>query len=263
MTAQLEIKNLSMTYNSKRGSVEVLRDVSLTFEAGEFVSLVGASGCGKTTLLRIVDGLVKPIDGEIWVDGKRVTAPGPDRAFVFQQDALFPWRNVLKNVVFGLELRSGRRRESLERALELINLVGLKGFENYHPHELSGGMRQRANLARALAVNPDLLLMDEPFAALDAQTRELMQAELLKIWRSAQKTVLFVTHQLDEAIYLSDKVVVMTSRPGRVKEVIKIDFPRPRELAIKRTAEFGAYENRIWQLIEKEVRRDLYMVGDG
>jgi NitT/TauT family transport system ATP-binding protein len=174
---------------------------------------------------------------------------------VFQQDSLFPWRTVLQNVRFGLEVRGVGRREADEVCLRLLERVGLKGFDRYYPHEISGGMRQRVNLARALAVDPEILLMDEPFAALDAQTRELMQMELLRIWSDARKTVIFVTHQIDEACYLADRVLVMASRPGRIVEDIPVAIPRPRPLQVKRTGEFGRYVDHIWGLLEKEVRQ--------
>ena len=200
---------------------------------------------------------------EVRVDGRAVTKPGPDRGFVFQQDALFPWRTVLDNVIFGLEVQGKSKREARERADGLIQLVGLAGFEQHFPHELSGGMRQRANLARALTIDPDILLMDEPFAALDAQTREIMQAELLRIWRSNRKTVLFVTHQIDEAVYLADRVVVMTSRPGQVKAVLEVDIPRPRDLSVKRTPVFLELVDEIWKMIEEEVKAALEMTANG
>jgi NitT/TauT family transport system ATP-binding protein len=197
------------------------------------------------------------------VDGQPVTRPGPDRGFVFQQDALFPWRTVLANIIFGLEVQGKPKRESHQRADELIRLVGLSGFEQHYPHELSGGMRQRANLARALTIDPDILLMDEPFAALDAQTRELMQAELLRVWRSNRKTVMFVTHQIDEAVYLADRVVVMTSRPGQIKAVLDVDIPRPRELSVKRTPRFLELVDVIWKMIEEEVKAALRLTESG
>lgn len=259
---KLALHNVSMVYAQRGRPFAALRDISLDVESGEFISLVGASGCGKTTLLRIVDGLVKPSLGEVLVDGQVVTRPGPDRGFVFQQDALFPWRTVLDNIIFGLEVQGRARREALERADALVRLVGLGGFERHYPHELSGGMRQRANLARALTIDPDILLMDEPFAALDAQTREIMQSELLRIWRSNRKTVLFVTHQIDEAVYLADRVVVMTSRPGQIKAVLDVDIPRPRELAVKRTAQFLEIVDAIWKMIEEEVKAALRITDD-
>ena len=259
---KLETRGLSKVFvKATGGEVEALRDISLQIEEGEFVSIVGASGCGKTTFLRILDGLIDKTSGEIMLDGGPVTRPGPDRGFVFQSDSLFPWRTVIDNVVFGLEVQGKPRKPSVERAMEYIKLVGLDGFERNYPHELSGGMRQRANLARALTVNPELLLMDEPFAALDAQTREIMQQELLRIWNADRKTVLFITHQIDEAIYLSDRVFVFTVRPGRVKTVIPIPFPRPRKLDIKRTPEFISYVDQVWKLIEEEVRASV-MAGE-
>ncbi len=259
---KLETRGLSKTFvKATGGEVEALRDISLQVEEGEFVSIVGASGCGKTTFLRILDGLIDKSAGEIVLDGNSVTRPGPDRGFVFQSDSLFPWRTVLDNVVFGLEVQGKPRKPSVERAQQYIKLVGLSGFEKHYPHELSGGMRQRANLARALTVNPELLLMDEPFAALDAQTREIMQQELLRIWNQDRKTVIFITHQIDEAIFLADRVFVFTVRPGRVKTVIPVPFPRPRKLDLKRTPEFIGYVDQVWRLIEEEVRASV-MAGE-
>jgi NitT/TauT family transport system ATP-binding protein len=259
--AKLELRGVSMVFAQRGKHFEALRDVSLQVEAGEFISIVGASGCGKTTLLRIVDGLKQPTRGQVWVDGRLVVKPGPDRGFVFQQDALFPWRTVLDNVVFGLEVQGRSKSESRARADRLIQLVGLAGFEQHFPHELSGGMRQRANLARALTIDPDVLLMDEPFASLDAQTREIMQAELLRVWRSNRKTVLFVTHQIDEAVFLADRGVVMTSRPGQVKAVLDVGIPRPRDLSVKRTPRFLELVDEIWKMIEEEVKAALQMTG--
>ncbi|MBI3079358.1 MAG: ABC transporter ATP-binding protein [Deltaproteobacteria bacterium] len=236
---------------------EVLQEVNLDIQAGEFLTIVGPSGCGKTTLLRILDGLVRPSRGRILLDGHEVTEPGFDRAFVFQRGGLFPWRTVLGNVAFGLETRGEPAAGRVRRAQELLRLVGLEGFAHYYPHQISGGMQQRVNLARALAVNPEVLLMDEPFAALDAQTREIMQRELLRIWRAERKTVVFVTHQIDEAIYLSDRVVVMSARPGRIKMLASVDLPRPRDIDLKRTSEFLKYAKEIWEVIKEEVEKTL------
>jgi NitT/TauT family transport system ATP-binding protein len=217
---------------------------------------VGPSGCGKTTFLNAVDGLLRVTGGEIRLDGRVVDRPGPDRAFVFQHDSLFPWRTVLQNVGYGLELQ-GRlgKAEIRERAQKLIELVGLRGFEQHFPHELSGGMRQRVNIARALVVEPELLLLDEPFAALDAQTREFMQAELLKILARAGATALFITHQISEAIFLSNRIVVFSARPARIKDVVAVDLPAARTLDMKHSPEFVALERRIWRLIEEEAAR--------
>jgi len=251
---KLETRQLCKVFTRGARTIEALRDVTIGIAAGEFVSIVGASGCGKTTFLRTVDGLIEPSSGAILVDGKAVTGPSSDRAFVFQRDSLFPWRSVLQNTVFGPEVRGDDMRSARTLAQRFLALVSLAGFEKYYPHEMSGGMRQRVNLARALSFNPEVLLMDEPFAALDAQTREIMQAELLRIWQEARKTVLFVTHQIDEAVFLSDRVLVFTVRPGRLKQIITIDLPRPRALEIKRTPEFVRYVDQIWRLIEEEVR---------
>jgi NitT/TauT family transport system ATP-binding protein len=199
--------------------------------------------------------------GRIIVDGQVVTKPGPDRAVVFQDASLLPWRTVIKNVVYGLECLGVRENEAKGRAHQFIDMVGLHGFENHYPHELSGGMQQRVNLARALVMDPKILLMDEPFAALDAQTRELMQEELLQIWLQAKKTVLFITHQVDEAIYLSDRVVVFSGRPGKVKQIIDVNIERPRKLGVKREARFHALEDAIWQLIQDDVKKGR-IIGD-
>jgi NitT/TauT family transport system ATP-binding protein len=251
---KLEAKNLTLSYRSERtgGTIEALKNITFDLEPGEFVSVVGPSGCGKSTLLSIIDGLLPATDGAIVLDGKQVSEPGRDRALVFQEASLLPWRSVFQNVKFGLECHRIGGAEAKERALSLIRLVGLEGFANAYPYELSGGMQQRVNLARALAVNPELLLMDEPFAALDAQTREVMQAELLRVWERTKKTVLFVTHQIDEAIYLSDRVIVLSSRPGRIIEIIAPNLPRPRTLAMKHLPEFHVLMERIWSLIQTD-----------
>jgi NitT/TauT family transport system ATP-binding protein len=233
-------------------SKAVLQDISLVVETGRFVCIVGPSGSGKTSLLRLIDGLLKPTRGEVLIDGGVVAGPGPNRGFVFQSDRLLPWRTVVGNIAFSLEARGVPRRVARERAADLVRLTGLEGFEQYYPAQLSGGMRQRVNLARALAPNPQILLMDEPFAALDAQTREIMQLELTTIW-SGRQTVVFVTHQLDEAAYLADRVVVLSTRPGRVRGVIDVPLPRPRPLDIKRSAEFSELVGRLWLLVRDEM----------
>ena len=239
------------------GDLEVLHEINVAMERGAFISLVGPSGCGKTTLLRIVAGLEPASAGAVLLDGRTVRAPGGDRGFVFQSDNLLPWRTVFDNAIVGPEIAGRAGTVEKDRIRTLLRLVGLGGFENYFPRQLSGGMRQRVNLARALAVDPDILLMDEPFSALDAQTREIMQTELMRIWEEGRKTVLFVTHQIDEAVFLSDRVLVLARRPGRIREDIDIALPRPRALAIKRAPEFVAYVDRIWRLIEDDVRASV------
>jgi NitT/TauT family transport system ATP-binding protein len=249
---------LSLIGLTKRfGDLEVLREVNIAMERGAFISLVGPSGCGKTTLLRIVAGLEPASAGTVLLDGRAVHAPGSDRGFVFQSDNLLPWRTVFDNAIIGPEIAGRTGVVEKDRIRRLLRLVGLDGFENYFPRQLSGGMRQRVNLARALGIDPDILLMDEPFSALDAQTREIMQAELLRIWEEGRKTVLFVTHQIDEAVFLSDRVLVLARRPGRIQADIDIALPRPRALALKRAPEFVAYVDRIWRLIEDDVRASV------
>ena len=233
--------------------LRVLSDISLQINASEFVSIVGSSGCGKTTFLRILDGLIPPSAGDVLIDGQKVIGPGPNRGFVFQKDSLWPWRTTMGNILFGLQIQRRARADARAITQQLIELVGLKGFETHYPHQLSGGMRQRVNLARALAIDPEVLLMDEPFASLDAQTREVMQLELIRIWNSRRKTVVFVTHQIDEAVFLSDRVVVLAARPGRIKDIVPIELPRPRRFVIKRSSEFVAHVDKIWSLLEEEV----------
>jgi NitT/TauT family transport system ATP-binding protein len=255
---QLKLETIAISKqftNNNEEVLPVLADVSLKIRPSEFVSIVGASGCGKTTFLRILDGLLPSSSGDLLINGREVRGPDHTRGFVFQNDSLWPWRTALGNVLFGLQIQRRPRREAKAIALKLIELVGLKGFESHYPYQLSGGMRQRVNLARALAINPDILLMDEPFASLDAQTREVMQLELLRICDAERKTVVFVTHQIDEAVFLSDRIVVFAARPGRVKEILDIDLPRPRPFAIKRTPGFVEYVDRIWKLLEDEVFR--------
>jgi NitT/TauT family transport system ATP-binding protein len=247
--SHLTVRDVAITYPAHAGkpAYTAVDGVDLQVGAGEFVTVVGPSGCGKSTLLLAIDGLVKASRGEIALGGEPVTGPGPDRAMVFQEFGLLPWRSVLRNVELGMELNKRADREA--KARELIRLVGLEGFEEHHPHELSGGMRQRVGIARALAVDPAVLLMDEPFGALDAQTREIMAEELLKIWDQRRTTVVFVTHGIDESIYLADRVVVMSPRPARILETIEIDLPRPRTRQVRNSPEFLHYRERISSLL--------------
>ncbi len=254
MTGKIEIRNVSKTFRDARRGVDVpaLERVSLSVSDREFVSILGPSGCGKSTLLYIVAGFVPAAAGEVQVDGRPVTGPGRDRGIVFQEYALFPWQTVLGNVRYGL--RGGDPAAEEARAREFIAKVGLAGFEHHYPRELSGGMKQRVALARTLAYNPDILLMDEPFGALDTQTRFLMQEELLRIWEANQKTILFVTHSVEEAVVLSDRVVVMTARPGTVKRSVEIPFKRPRVVE-DLMHDVAAMELRtdLWRLVKEEV----------
>lgn len=253
MTIKLSISHLSKDF----GGLRALDDINLQLGDGEFVCCVGPSGCGKTTLLRILAGLELPDTGEVRLGGNVVRGPGLGRGMVFQGDSLLPWRSISRNISIGLEIQGRRSEADMSRVRQLIELVGLSGFERYLPWQLSGGMRQRANLARALAVNPEVLLMDEPFSALDAQTRDVMQGEILRVWKEHRKTVFFITHQIDEAVFLADRVVVMSRRPGRIREIIDNPLPRPRPLSIKRTPEFTALVDRIWNLIEYDVRESI------
>ena len=251
---KLQIDGLTKRYYVERDGRQVLAlsDVSLSVPDGEFLAIVGPSGCGKTTLLNIVAGLLAYDRGAVSIDGARIDGPGVDRSVVFQNASLLPWRTIGGNVRYGMELQKRFDRATMrQRTSDFIELVGLTGFERHYPSELSGGMQQRVNLARALAADPMVLLMDEPFAALDAQTREHMQAELLKIWSGTRKTVLFITHQINEAAYLADRVVVMSPRPGRIKGVLDVPFARPRPLGVKRDPRFVELEDAIWQMVEE------------
>lgn len=254
--AKISLKNLRQVYlirNQEKRRVEefvALDDFSLSIGAGAFVAIVGPSGCGKSTLLDIVAGLTKSKGGEIYIDGKLVTGPALDRGFIMQGYALFPWRTTRRNVEYGLEVKHVAKKRRAKIAQQFIELVGLKGFEDRYPNELSGGMRQRVAIARSLAYDPEVLLMDEPFAAVDAQTREILQDELLLIWAKTGKTIMFVTHSIEEAVLLADTVVVMTRRPGRIKKIIDIALPRPRTAAdMRASADYGSIVRRIWELL--------------
>jgi NitT/TauT family transport system ATP-binding protein len=258
----LELERVSLVYprpaaSADAGPLVALEGVSLGVQRGSFVAVVGPSGCGKSSLLLLVNGLLRPTSGEVRLDGRLIDAPSAERALVFQESALLPWRTVQANVELGLELRRLPPGERRAVARAHLRLVGLEGFARFFPHQLSGGMRQRVGLARALSVNPRVLLMDEPFGALDAQTRQVMGRELLRLWEADRKTILFVTHDLDEAIYLADHVVVLSASPGRVLDVVAVELPRPRALAIRSSQEFGRCRQRIWERLEAEVMRSL------
>lgn len=252
--SSIEIQNVEKDFaigsRGRRHSLKALVDINLTIARGEFLALLGPSGCGKSTLLHILDGL-SVSRGSVRVHGRKVTGPGFDRGMVFQEYALFPWRTVMENVAFGLETKGVPRRQRRKLAQDRISLVGLAGFENRFPDQLSGGMKQRVAIARALAFDPQVLLLDEPFAALDAQTRETLQEELLRIWERTGKTVVFVTHSMEEAAFLAQRVAIMTPRPGRIKAIVDIELPAPRYAIkdLRSTAEFAAVRHRLWELL--------------
>ena len=274
----IEICDISHRYAARDGSGEywALRGVSLKIESGTFVSLLGPSGCGKTTLLRIANGLIRPSRGEVRIDGKPVTGPSADRAMVFQEFNLLPWRSARRNVEMPLEVLGVAAARRREIAAQRLAQVGLEKFAGFYPHQLSGGMKQRVGLARALAIDPSYLFMDEPFGALDPQIREMMQIELMKLWDESRlpdqrgapqrKTVLFVTHSVDEAVFLSDRVIMLGTQPGRVIADLTIDLPRPRwadDEALKRSPAFIAYRNDIWHMLKQELHQSLAVEASG
>ena len=262
MSSAIQIQNVGKSFPVKTSRKRAedgfvaLENISLEIKAGEFFVIVGPSGCGKSTLLDLLGGLTRPTSGRILIGGSPVTGPALDRGLVFQQYALFPWRTAQKNVEFGLEAKGVPSRERADRAKRFLHMVGLAEFHDRYPHELSGGMKQRVAIARSLAYDPDVLLMDEPFAALDAQTREILQGELLRIWEESGKTIVFITHGIDEAVYLGQRVAVMTSRPGRIKQVIDIPLvSRSREEDLRATQEFSRLRHEVWILLRDEFRQ--------
>ena len=259
--SRIVVEGLRHLYRPKRGApVLALEDVNLSVGDQEFIALLGPSGCGKSTLLYQLGGFLPTQTGTITVDGKKVQGPGPDRGIVFQHFALFPWKTVLQNVLYGLERQPLERAEREARAHAFIKMVGLSGFENNYPSQLSGGMKQRAAIARTLAIDPKVLLMDEPFGALDAQTRHLMQTELLAIWRRSPKTVIFVTHDVQEAVYLAERVVVMSARPGRIKEIVTVGLDKA-DPELTRSRAFADMSDHVWSLVREEAIKAQAGVG--
>jgi len=252
VSGQIAIDDVGKVYAVRGGTVEAVRSLTLTIDAGEFVSLVGASGCGKSTLLTMVAGLVPASRGQIRIDNLAVTRPQTDIGFVFQDPVLLDWRRALDNVMLSVEGRNLPLADYRERGARLLQSVGLAGFENRYPYELSGGMRQRVSICRALIHDPPVLLMDEPFGALDALTREQLMLDLLRVWQERRKTVLFVTHSISEAVFLSDRVVVLTQRPARIQETITIELPRPRGLKVRQSLEFVRYTERILDIFQAQ-----------
>lgn len=250
---RIVVENVDKTFvDSKKREVTALKNINFAIEKEEFVVLVGPSGCGKSTLLNIVGGLMSPTNGTVYFEG--TNGKKPSLGIVFQEIALFPWRSVYENVIFGLEERGASKQEQQEKGKHYIEMVGLSGFENAYPKQLSGGMRQRAGIARALAIEPDLLLMDEPFSALDAQTRTIMQEELLTIWNRTKLSTLYVTHNIQEAVYLADRVIVLSRHPGQIKSIIQIDLPKIGRDQEQYRAQFEQYADEIWQLIRHDAR---------
>lgn len=249
---KLKIDNVKKIFNTRNGEMVALNGVSLDIAENEFICVVGPSGCGKSTLLNIIAGLSDATSGAVYCDGKEVKGTGTDRGVVFQQYALFPWMTVKKNVMFGLELQGIKGEKAEELAMKYIKMVQLEDFLNHYPKELSGGMKQRVAIARAYAVNPSVLLMDEPFGALDAQTRTQLQSELLETWQKEQKTCFFITHDVDEAIILAQRVVIMSARPGRIKEIVDVNIPYPRTQETKMSPEFLGLKNYIWSQVYQE-----------
>ncbi|MBI1892621.1 MAG: ABC transporter ATP-binding protein [Candidatus Rokubacteria bacterium] len=250
--AALEVVGLKKVYTKSGRPLEVLDLERFTVRVGEFITVVGPSGCGKSTFLHIVGGFIKAEAGSIRVFDHEVREPGPDRGMIFQEFALFPWRTVAGNVEWGLEVQGVSKAEREAIVRKYLDIMGLTEFRDHFPAEISGGMKQRVALARVLAFDPKILLMDEPFGALDAQTREVMQEELTRLWERTGKTIVFVTHDIDEAAYLGDRVVVLTTRPARIKEEVTIKLPRPRDITVKKSVQFLEYRNRVWDLIRSE-----------
>lgn len=251
-SVKVKIDNVRKVFNTRNGEMIALNGVSLDIKENEFITVVGPSGCGKSTLLNIIAGLDKPTSGKVYCDGKEVTGTGTERGVVFQQYALFPWLTVKKNVMFGLKLKGIKGKEAEEIAMKYIKMVQLEDFVDHYPKELSGGMKQRVAIARAYAVNPSILLMDEPFGALDAQTRTQLQQELLETWEKERKTCYFITHDVDEAIILGQKVVIMSARPGKVKEIVDIDIPYPRSQETRMDPRFLELKSYIWGKVYHE-----------
>lgn len=257
--AKILIQNVNRKYQIKRNAggeeneFSALQDVNLTVKKGEFLTIVGPSGCGKSTLLDLIAGLAGPTSGDLFIDGNRITKPALDRGIVMQGYALFPWRTVRHNVEFGLEIKRVPKKERKAISDRFLELVNLSGFADRYPYELSGGMKQRVAIARALAYDPEVLLMDEPFAAVDAQTREVLQDELLRIWEETKKTIIFVTHSIDEAVALADRVAVMSANPGKIKEIVKVGLPRPRRVGdVQSTPDFALIRYRVWELLQNQ-----------
>lgn len=263
MVPKIKVENLNKKFEFKRDGtcIEVLEDISFSINSNEIFSIIGPSGCGKTTLLYIIAGFIKPDKGGVYYDDDLITSPSPRRTVIFQEYGLFPWMTVEENIEFGLKAKGIPRDERRATASKFVELVHLKGFEDKYPHELSGGMKQRVGIARALAIDPEVILMDEPFASLDSLTREIMQEEVLRIWETTQKTLILITHNIEEAVFLSDRVMIMTARPGRKKEIVPVDLPRPHRQEIKRDMRSLKLTSYISQSLREETLKGIEEKG--
>ncbi len=259
---KISIKEVTKTFSGKRGEVTALQDLSMDVQEGEFLVIVGASGCGKTTLLNLVAGFERPTHGAIFLDGEPVTGITPECGMIFQQYALFPWKTVQENVEFGMKMKRMPKEQRVERAARFIDMVGLKGFEKSYPHHLSGGMKQRVSIARSMANNPKVMLLDEPFAALDAMTRQVLQEQLVRIYEKHRKTILFITHSIDEALLLSSRIMVMTARPGRIAQEIVNDLPHPRNADVQLSNRYMELKRTIWDSVQAEVMKSMEVEVD-
>jgi NitT/TauT family transport system ATP-binding protein len=261
-TPEIEVKDVSKIFASKDGDVVALKDLSFSIQDGEFLAIVGASGCGKTTLLNLIAGFIRPNAGQIMLQGREIAGINPQCGMIFQQYALFPWKTVQENVEFGMKMKRLPKKNRRARATEFIELVGLKGFENSYPHALSGGMKQRVSIARALANDPEVMLLDEPFAALDAMTRQVLQEQLVKIYEESRKTIIFITHSIDEALLLSSRIIIMTARPGRIAQNIVNDLPYPRNASVQLSERYIQLKKEIWDSVQAEVLKSMELETD-
>lgn len=261
-TPEIEVNDVSKIFTSKDGDVVALKDLSFSIQDGEFLTVVGASGCGKTTLLNLIAGFIRPNAGQIMLQGRQITGINPQCGMIFQQYALFPWKTVQENVEFGMKMKRMPKKNRRAKATEFIEMVGLKGFENAYPHALSGGMKQRVSIARALANDPEVMLLDEPFAALDAMTRQVLQEQLLKIYEESKKTIIFITHSIDEALLLSSRIIIMTARPGRIAQDIVNDLPYPRNASVQLSERYNQLKKEIWNSVQAEVLKSMELETD-
>jgi len=254
---KIKIVNITKTFEDKNGGIIALKNLSINIKDGEFVSIVGASGCGKTTLLNLIAGFEKPDEGQILLDDQIISDINPDCGMIFQQYALFPWKTVWQNIDFGLKMKRISKNERNTAITKYIDLVGLSGFEQHYPHQLSGGMKQRVSIARSLITNPKVLLLDEPFAALDAMTRQILQEQLLRIYEQYRKTILFITHSIDEALLLASRIIIMTARPGKIAKEIINDLPYPRTIDIQLSKDYIRLKRMIWDIVQDEVMKSM------